>query len=193
MNNWLTRRVQILPKPPTLVVPERYADTTQEQLPTPLATLLSEYLFGFWTHAPKGIAPLLLGRAFTWKTAAAVVLAKQIQEVHKVAVTFVSVPDKMIQLELNRFSEETRQMLARWKLADFLILDDFATVEPKSFGHDVLKSLIAARFDSTRPTVWTGNVELDAKDPFKGLGLAYGPLMGRRLQQGAEGFTVVTG
>ena len=176
-------------------MPQRFRAADSTELPQAgLCSIVGEYIEQFWDLAPQGIAPLLLGPARTWKTHAAAAIANKVFLAGRVPVEWVNVPDQFLTLDLNRYTDESRRMIARWKRVPFLVMDDFGVIEKGSFGATVLAAVASARFDSQRPTLWTGNVHTPSSAQlFKTLAQVYSPLFARRLEDGSRGFVGLTG
>lgn len=174
------------------VLPVRYATATLETLPPHLREVCQSYLQHFTAAASLGVAPLFLGRARSWKTAAACVLAREVWRQYSLPVTFVSMPSALLEIDWDRFSAETRKRVAAWSTCPFLILDDFGVVKPQSVGHATLQSVLAARFDACLPTVLTGNVDVDPSKQLEEMTTQYGVMLTRRLQDASAGYLVLS-
>jgi len=189
---WLDEVVATNPVPPALVLPLRYATAEFEALPEgAVRDVTRRYLLEFYDAAPAGHAPLFLGAAREWKTYAAAVIARAAAAVG-VETVFVSVPDEMLRLETQRFTAATQATLDRWMRVPLLVLDDAFRPEPGSWAMNTLIAVFGARFNALRPTLLTGNLALPADVPvFEAVGLRYGPLFARRLEDASVGFRVL--
>lgn len=172
-------------------LPRRFEKPHPRELPQVLRAVVLDYLTRFWDTAPEGIAPLFLGRARTWKSYAAAVICGG--AVHaQVPTDFVSCPSELLNLDLDRFSAESRSLVRRWEQIPFLVLDDFAVIREHSFPGQILTAIAAARFDARLPTVWTGNLGSQKGAEFSDIARLYSPMLARRLEDGSKGFGVVT-
>ena len=174
-------------------LPPRFAEATFAQLPQIVVRdVVKDYLTQFWSVAPKGIAPVFLGPARSWKTFGAVVIARTVHANAGLGVEFVNCPRQLMKLDLHRYTELTRRTIRRWESVPFLVLDDFGVIEKGSFKADVLTALAANRFDMCRPTLWTANIDLVEGQEFDTIAMLYSPLLSRRLQDCSTGFVALT-
>lgn len=192
MDSWLARSRFTVPLRLD-GIPERFATAELAALPnTTVKDVVIEYLKGFWEAAPLGIAPLFLGPARTFKTHAAAVIVRLAHLNAGVTAEFVSCPTQLVDLDLHRYSENTRKTVRRWQEVPLLVLDDFGVIERGSFKESVLTSVTAARFDALRPTIWTANLDLAVGREFEAIASLYSPLLARRLEDGSRGFRAFT-
>lgn len=169
-------------------VPFQFKDATLERIPSvPLQQLVRRYGGAFWDEAAKGTAPLLLGPPGTYKSYAAAVLVRRLHAKACIKTAWCTVPIALTGLERDRFSEQTRERIAAWKRSPFLVCDDFAMVRIGSWQHDVLVELTMDRFESGKPTLWTGNVTVPkGKQDF--LADVVGAQLARRMLERSEGY-----
>jgi DNA replication protein DnaC len=175
------------------VLPGRYADKRlTDLLPGDLKQCATEYVDAFLERAGAGVAPLFLGRARTGKTTAAAAILRSVTQVYHVGALFCSVPSDFPRLEMTKYRPETEAEIRRLQEIPFLVLDDIGVVDPGTYGHQLLSRLVVDRFDALRPTLMTGNLTLPIGGEWERIAGLYGPLLARRLQECATGFTVLT-
>lgn len=179
-----------------LEVPAQFADASLETIPhAKLREQVREYGRQFWDLAPRGIAPVWLGPPATYKSYAAAVLCTAMHG-QGVKTAWVTVPVRLTELERKRYSPEADHALARWKTVPFLVLDDFAMVRLNSWQHDALVEIAMARFETQRPTLWTGNVFIEGTTTPKLSTLleqVVGAQLTRRMLERSEGFRYYVG
>lgn len=175
-------------------VPERFKTVGVADLlaDTILREVTLAYLKDFWTQFDRGVAPVFFGRAGTGKTTAAAVIARYVWEVGQVDTAFITVPDIVTQVDFSRFEPATQAVLWRMKTVPFLILDDAHVISGPNtpVGH-AMTSVISVRWNERRPTLWTGNFDLAPGREWSGLYAQFGPILGRRLEDGSEGYRVL--
>jgi DNA replication protein DnaC len=179
-----------------LELPAQFTDVHLDTIPYPkLKEQVREYGRQFWDLAPRGIAPVWLGPPATYKSYSAAVLCTAMHA-QGVKTAWLTVPVKLTELERKRYSDAAEQALAHWKRVPFLVLDDFAMVRLNSWQHDALVEIAMARFESQRPTLWTGNVFLEPGTTPK-LGTLLDQVVGvqltRRILERSEGFRYYVG
>jgi len=175
----------------TLDLPRGLETATYEQLPkSRIKQVTRDYLTRFGEVATQGIAPLFIGRAGTYKTRASAVIARAVFERGNLAVEFVDCTMALLELDMNKYGKGTLGVIERWKRVPFLVMDDFAQVKPTSFGAEIIRGILATRYNALLPTLWTANVALPADEEFDRLGELYGAQFGRRLKERSEGFRV---
>jgi DNA replication protein DnaC len=185
--NWLLESKLKNPNPTYLVLPERYQDAHLGGIKHKLLWETSrDYLVKFWDVAPLGIAPLFVGTSGEYKTYAALVIAKQVSS--QIETSVVWCPQFGLQLTLSRFSMEP--IIRRYCEVPFLVMDDFAALAPDKEQMQALLAITSERYNNKRPTLWTANVVVDEKDPFKHIRDRYGVLVERRLMEMSNGFRV---
>lgn len=189
--SWLARERAAHETAPRLDLPARFSGVQLEDLPGRLQDVVNDYLERFPEVAPRGQAPLFLGRAETWKTAAAAVTLRHITSRYHVRCKFVSVPATLMQLANRRFEATTAATLVQWQAVPILLLDDFAVCERGTVAFEMLQSVVAARFDHMLPTLCTGNLVLNRGREAEDLSQHLGPLLARRLLRAATGFTLL--
>lgn len=197
MSNWLLEAIE---PAPSLVgpneIPSQFAEATLSGIkPVRVRTLVSTYGQQFWEVAALGVAPLLVGSPGTYKSYAAAVLGRQVQDVAQVSVGWCTVPVALTQLERKRYDARTDEQIERWKTVPFLVLDDFAMARVGSWQYDVMVEIMMARFDGLKPTLYTGNVLVS--DPKQQLREEMQRLLGvqvtRRVFERSEGFRQYVG
>lgn len=189
--NWLQQAKAKNPYPAEPAIPPRYLQFQLTDLPTTVVRATAEdYLRKFWQVAPEGRGLLFLGRAETWKTTAAALVA---QAVHGAGVetVWVSCPRYLVEFERSRFDHDLTLEVKKWEHVPFLVMDDFAVIERNSHGHMLLNSIISARFDYNLPTCWTGNLKLPEGGEWDAIADRYGPLFARRLEATSTGFVAL--
>lgn len=175
---------------PTVQLPLRFQDVTWEGLPGgPIRATVERYLRGFPDYLKTGQGPVLLGRAQQYKTYAAALLSRTLVETYRVPVLWVNTPSQVAACERDRYSARTQQQVDAWQSCPVLVLDDFATQIPGSYGQQLLVAVMSARFDAMLPTVWTGNVAVGTNSPWQSL-TPWGPTFKRRLYETGKGLTV---
>lgn len=181
--SWLDDAVALNPQPIPVELPERFKGAYLKDIEVEdLKVAARDYLHNFWDEAPKGIAPVFIGRSGLYKTFAAAAIADPVSRF--VETLWVNCPEDIARLEFNKFDKETIRTIDRWSKVPFLVMDDFAF--GKAFGADIIRIISSARFAGMRPTLWTGNVPLD----FDKIAAVYGAMFSRRLQDGGTGYTV---
>lgn len=196
-SNWLLHVVE--PDPVfarEVVTPSQYATATLAGIVPPrLRSMVAAYGAQFWEVAAQGIAPLIVGPPATYKSYAAAVLCRQVQEVAQVQAAWCTVPVMLTKMERKRYASETDDQIERWKDVPFLVVDDFAMARVGSWQYDVLVEIAMARFERQRPTVWTGNVLVS--NPKQELREEMNRLLGiqltRRVFERSEGFRQYVG
>lgn len=179
-----------------LVLPPQFAEARLEEIPHPkLREQVREYGRQFWELAPHGIAPVWLGPPATYKSYSAAVLCKAMHS-QGIKTAWATVPVKLTELERKRYDGTADQVLTHWKQVPFLVLDDFAMVRMNSWQHDALVEVAMARFESQKPTLWTGNVFVEEGTVPKLSALleqAVGAQLTRRMLERSEGFRYYVG
>ena len=189
--SWLDDAVREYPGEKVCALPVRYQYPRLESLPhEALRAVVTRYLADFWALAEVGRAPLFLGKAQEGKTFAAALIAKTVAAAG-IETTFVSCPDAFMRLDLNRFGPGTAARLTQWGAVPFLVLDDLFQLAVGSWSLATATALLFERFNACRPTIVTGNLELPQGAEFAALGQQFGVPLARRLQESAEGFTVL--
>lgn len=187
MTNWLLETRQRNPNPTPLILPTRYEDVHLGGIKHKELYEMSQlWLRNFWDVAPNGIAPLFVGTSGEYKTYAALAIAKQVSSTIETCVAWC--PQLAVQLLLNRFSVEP--LIRRYCQVPFLVMDDFAVLEPTREQMQALLVIISERYNMKRPTLWTANIVVDTKDPFKHIRERYGVLVERRLMEMSENYRV---
>jgi DNA replication protein DnaC len=195
--DWLRRAVEPIPslmKPPP--IPEFLADAELQHIPHKfLRDVLVRYGEQFWELASRGVAPMFLGPPSVYKSYSAAVLCKAVHGRLHVPVEWCNAPVTLNQFERRRFDQATDAQIERWKKAPFLVVDDFAMVRKDSWAMGALTEIAMARFDLSRPTCWTGNVEAsdpvsDAAAVTNALKDIVGAQITRRMFERSEGFRV---
>jgi len=190
--SWLQTAKDLVPCPRPLVLPERFKQAKLSDLPEgTLKDTAQDYLKQFLVKAEQGIAPLFIGRARTWKTYAASVIANAVRYEAGLEVGFVECPVELNALERVRFTTGTDQRIAEYQSVPFLVLDDFAEVRQGTYGEQVLLEIVSARHARMKPTLFTGNIQLaTGSNQFAPLVARFGPMFARRVADGSEGFRV---
>lgn len=189
--NWLQEARSRNPYPIPPAIPPRYLQHKLADLPNTVVRKTAEdYLTRFWTVAPTGQGPLFLGRAETWKTTAAALVAQAVAAAG-VETTWVSVPRYQVDFERSRFDSDLTRTIKSWESVSFLVMDDFAVIGRNSYGHMLLNAIITARFDAQKPTCWTGNLDLPEGREWDAISELYGPLFARRLEATSTGYVAV--
>lgn len=178
-------------------IPEQFANATIETIPQKsLRNCVLRYGQHFWEAASKGLGPLLLGDPATYKSFAAATLSKALHERARIHVAWCEVPITLNQLERKRFDKSTDERIEEWKQAPWLVMDDFAMAKMESWQYGVLVEIAMSRFDTGRPTCWTGNIEVQGtatpqlvEDALK---RAVGVQVTRRILERSEGYRVYT-
>lgn len=175
-------------------IPAAYRDVQWDALlPGTLRDTVLQYLQEFPTALQTGKAPLFLGQALQGKTTAAVLIAIAVMEQAQQDIEFVSIPEVRPTLEFDSFSSRVSNYVLRWMTVPFLVMDDFAVAQSGSKTAIALEAVITKRFNNLLPTLWTGNILLPDRDPFAPIAERYGALFARRLEQRAQGYTVLLG
>lgn len=169
-------------------VPPRYRAATMEGVPhRALQEVASKYAASFWSVAPQGVAPLLLGSAQEYKTVTAAVLARAVRERCWIDVGWCNCAAEFSRFDRETYSEATRDRLQFLKTVPFLVMDDFSQVAQGSRMLSTLVEVGTERFDALRPTLWTGNLLITATDS-SALMTAVGACLGRRMLEASAGF-----
>lgn len=170
-----------------LELPPRFQNPTPNDIPhEPLLEVARNYCRNFYEAASQGIAPTFLGQAQTWKTYTACMIGKWVWSVWHLDVVFVDCGQFLNALETDRFSPDAQRALERVKGIAFLILDDFTNVVPNTWAHRMLVDIATHRFNTLRPTVWTGNIT--DPHPIKKIGEVYGMSLARRVATGSTNY-----
>lgn len=171
--------------------PLRFKDAQPDGIPDDLLRgMVRRYLREFWTHAPQGVAPCFVGKARSYKSYAAAVIGRWVANAADVETWWIDCGDDLMVLERQRYEDATQEYIAWLKQVPFLIMDDFTNVREKTWAADLMVEIATARFNSLRPTLYTGNV-LFTKDDLQRLAGLYGACLARRIFDGADGFRYV--
>jgi len=185
--NWLEQLALRNPHPPVPVVPRRFEDVTLQGIQNKrIHTTTVNYLTNFWDAGAAGLAPLFVGASGQYKTYAAAVIAKTVGK--HIETRFVSCP--LLYTDLGADKAGVHPELHAILTVPFLVLDDFAMWEPKSYTFPTLLTIASERHAAKLPTLYTGNLQLDKLDPFKTVTDRYGVLFARRLDEGSTGYRV---
>jgi hypothetical protein len=190
--SWLddARKAHHLQLKPT-EVPVLFADAHLNTIATPIVRRTAmNYLTGFWELADDGKAPAFLGRAGTYKSLAAAVIARFVRDTALLDTAFVQCGPEFLELERRRFEVSTHQRIVWLTLCPFVVFDDFTKLKPGSFGLDSLDAIVEKRYGYGFPTLYTGNVVVQ-KDDWSEVTNHFGAGFARRLQEGAAGLTAV--
>lgn len=175
-----------------LNLPERFAHADPFALPAALQDPVRRYLQGIDSYLPQGVAPSFLGPAFTFKTHAACVILRFAHGHAQVEGHFFDCLATLTALENRRFDPKTLDYLSWLESVPLLVLDDFTNVRDRGWKLDTLVGIATARFNRLRPTMWTGNAQVETVEQRRELGERYGPCLMRRLAHGSDGFRLVT-
>ena len=175
-------------------VPEQFSNAVIDVVPhRTLKECVLRYGREFWQAASRGFAPLFLGAPAVYKSFAAAALTKALHERALVRGEWCDVPITLNQLERRRFDRSTDAQIDRWKQAAWLVMDDFAMARQDTWQHGVMTEIAMSRFDTGRPTCWTGNVEVEQATPEKveeALKRLAGVQLARRILERSEGYRV---
>lgn len=191
--NWLYKAREIHPDfMGPVPVPEGLQDVELANLRMPiLADCVLRYGEDFWTVAAAGVAPLFLGPPTRYKSFAAAVLVKACHR-KLLPSAWCNVPVHLNQLERKRYSPESDKQIAKWTNVPFLVMDDFAMIQKDTWQYNVLIEIAMSRFDSSKPTCWTGNIDLKGKPTAQDIEAALHDCVGvqltRRLLDRSEGY-----
>lgn len=188
---WLDIEQTRYPVPPVLPVPTRFEGITLGDLPDNLRSVSERYLAAFRAEASRGIAPIMLGRARTWKTAATYALLQEIRQRFTLRCHVLSCPTDLMFLEFDRFNSDNLGFLRNMCAMPVLAIDDFATVKVDSIAQQLLSTILTERHKACYPTIWNGNLVLPAGREFEAIGVQYGAHFARRLEDGGKGYTVL--
>lgn len=191
---WLLRAVEAHPalmgRPP---IPEHLLHARIEAIPhKTVREILVRYGREFWTAASRGLAPLFLGPPSVYKSYAAAALARALHERACIRVDWCNVPITLNQLERKRFERATDERIEAWKQVPFLVIDDFAMAKIDSWQYNAMVEIAMYRFDSGRPTCWTGNLDISGPATKETIDHAMkvcaGVQLARRIMERSEGF-----
>jgi DNA replication protein DnaC len=174
-------------------IPDHFASVTIEQIPKrALRESLLRYGKEFWQAASRGIAPMFLGPPSVYKSYGAAALAKALHERACVRVDWCNVPVTLNQLERKRFERATDERIEAWKQVPFLVIDDFGMIKMGTWQYNALAEIAMYRFDTSRPTCWTGNIEIDGSPSLdaitNSLQACVGTQLTRRMMERSEGY-----
>jgi hypothetical protein len=176
----------------SLNLPERFADAHPSGIPhEALRTVVRRYFASFQEEALIGRAPSFFGRAETFKTYSAAVIARWVHGYGHLQVEWVE-STEFGHLERNRFHADTTARLQRLETVAFCVLDDITNVVPRTPAETMLTGIACARFANNRPTVFTGNFPLE-NDRVQQFADRYSPALARRILRGSAGYLCVTG
>ena len=190
VKTWLdeARKRQPIPVPPPL--PARFLKATVASIENEHCQgIADEYLTAFWDVAPVGIAPVLIGPAQQWKSFTAAAICRVLHHHAKVQTDWVNCPVDLVLLD--RYSTNGRSKLRTWIDVPFLVMDDFAAVDPRGQVLETLVAIASARFDAMHPTLWTGNIDGNGDEVREVLGRTFGPAFTRRLESGGGAFRLL--
>lgn len=146
-------------------VPERYRDIRfVPEIPKLIARTVAQYCALFWGLGAKGLAPALLGRAGSYKTYSACIVANQIRDKGLIDTAFVQCGPEFQQLERRRFDVESDKRIEYLCTVPFVVLDDFTKARPGSWAVDMLDAIVERRYATRLPTLFTGNCLITATD-----------------------------
>lgn len=188
---WLERRRrQHASQLPPLGLPAKYRDLPLQGIETPVFQRAAiTYLQEFWTLAAVGKAPALLGRAGTYKTFTAAVIAQRVHAALLDAL-FIQCGPEFQELERRRFDAHTELRIKALETTTFVVLDDFTKVKPGSYGMDLLDAVVERRYADGLPTLYTGNVIIK-RDDDSALVEHVGAGFARRLKETSAGLIAV--
>ena len=193
--NWIKEYISKNPSPSELKLPLRFESADLSGIPEgKLQHCAKAYLENFWEAGNKGIGCLFLGKAGTYKTYTACAIAKRIRTLANLETMFVQCPIFVSQIERNRFSSKSEDMIKQVSRTPFVVMDDFSQIQPNSFGANLLLEVAEARFSNLRPTIWTGNIAIPVakyNEIVKVITGIYGPSFGRRIVEASKGYGVV--
>lgn len=172
-------------------VPELFAEVSWcEEQPSIIAQVARQYLTRFWELAPAGKAPAFIGRAGTYKSFTAAIIANRVRSQGLLDVAWVQCGPEFERLERRRFEDWTDKRLAHLASVPFLVLDDFTKVRPGSIALDMLDGLVERRYANRHPTLYTGNIALSREDDSAVVN-HFGVGFARRFREGAKGLTAL--
>jgi DNA replication protein DnaC len=172
-------------------VPERYRQVAFiPAMPANVARAVSDYCIGFWDLAAKGIAPAFLGRAGSYKTYSASLIANHVRNKGLLNTAFVQCGPELQQLERRRFDAESDQRIEHLCAVPFVVLDDFTKARPGSWAVDMLDAIVERRYSTGLPTCFTGNCLITATDNSELLN-HFGVGFARRFREMTTGFVAV--
>ena len=172
-------------------VPKAYQHLTLEGIQSVrFQKLAKHYLQNFWELAEAGKAPALLGRAGTYKTWTASVVATYIRDTALLDVAFMQCAVELQDLERRRFEPYVSLRLDWLGKVPFLVLDDFTKPRPNSFAQDMLDGIVEKRYADGLPTLFTGNVQV-SKDDWTVVADQFGAGFCRRMREMTAGLAVV--
>lgn len=192
--DWILDRLEKNPWPADVLIPPKYQAIELGTLPPgSLRDTAYAYLNQFWTIAPQGRAPAFFGRARRGKSETAAAIARVVNQnpTGRLDVLWGNVPEARWKVETNSFDASTRNMMDSWMTCSFLVLDDVQVVERRSRFGFTFEALLSHRFDYLLPTLLTGNFDLPDGDEWGALTDFFGPMVGRRVQDAAQGYTVL--
>jgi len=174
-------------------IPDHFATVTIEQIPKrALRECILRYGKSFWQSASAGLAPMLLGPPSVYKSYGAAALAKALHERACVRVDWCNVPVTLNQLERKRFERATDDQIERWKQVPFLVIDDFGMIKMGTWQYNALAEIAMYRFDTGRPTCWTGNIEISGSPTLDAITASLqqgvGTQLTRRMMERSEGY-----
>lgn len=195
---WLSKEVQpttelVGPSP----IPEQFTNATLEAVPhAGLKRVVRAYGSAFWEEASRGMAPVFLGPVGTFKSHCAALLSRQIRDLAKIRTGWCTVPIDLTRLERKRYDQATDELIEHWKSVPFLVFDDFGMVKVGGWQYDVMVEIAMHRFETCRPTLWTGNVLVGVASP-EALKQTMVEMMGaqltRRVFERSEGYRIYIG
>jgi DNA replication protein DnaC len=189
--NWLDDERRKNPMPLAPAIPDRYTlDWDAAMLPSLRETAM-RYLGAFWQEAPNGRGCCFLGKTGTFKTTVLALMARKIHSKAGVEVGWVHGAELALWNTYADGRPEVRRRIAYCKQVPVLVMDDFTEVVRDSFGHKALDAIIVARYDTHRPTLWSGNMVLPQGHEWETVHEHYGPLFARRLRDTSQGYTVI--
>lgn len=172
-------------------LPVRFAEAYAEGIPhAPQKGVCIEYFRQFDTVVKGGLAPSFFGKAETYKTYCAAVIARWVSEYARMEVGWCDAAE-FTTLETCRFSTDTANRVEDLESVAFLVLDDLTNVAPSTVAETIMTNVVCTRFANNRPTVFTGNFPLD-NDHAAEFATRYSPQLARRILRGSTGFRCVT-
>lgn len=176
---------------PRVKIPPRYADATLDGIPVPaLQECVRRYGAEYAVASAKGQAPFFCGSTQGYKTYAAAVLAKAVNEVLDVPVGWVNCAADFARMQREAFEVATRVQITQLKRVPFLVLDDFTQAATNARQRDLLVEIGTDRFDALLPTLYTGNITLSARNQAP-LADLVGACLARRILEASEGYRVL--
>lgn len=193
MTDFLERARGLVPRP--LVLPNAYLSppvTLDGIREVSIAVKVRDYLQNFYELAEDGIGTLFCGRAGSYKSYGAAVIAKTVHEKLYINVDFVDCGSELPKLDRMWYEGYADRRMKELASSPLVVLDDFTEARPTGRERQILTEIIRDRFNSKLPTLYTANLTITNKDDAVAtIDAVLGLTTRRRIAERSAGFGVM--